>query len=77
MLVIRLARTGAKNRPCYRLTVADSRFPVRGRFIERIGYYDPLSPEKKAVINKTQYEAWIKKGAQPTKRVKSLFSKIQ
>lgn len=76
MVVIRLSRTGNKNRPFYKVAVADSRHPVKGRFIEKIGHYDPLSPEKKAFIDKTQYEAWVKKGAQPSKRVKSLFAKL-
>ena len=76
MLVIRLARAGAKNKPKYRVAVADSRKPLKGRFIERIGYFDPLSKEKKAVIDKAKYESWLKKGAKPSQRVKSLFKKM-
>lgn len=75
MVVIRLSRTGSKNNPKYRVAVADSRMPLKGRFIELIGYYDPLSKDKKAVIDKTKYEDWIKKGAKPSPRVQSLFTK--
>ena len=76
MLVIRLSRTGSKNNPKYRLGVADSRKPLKGRFIEQIGHFDPLSKDKKAVIDKEKYQAWIKKGAKPSQRVKSLFAKL-
>ena len=70
MVVIRLSRTGAKNKPKYRFTVSDSRKPLQGRFIEVIGYYDPLAKDKKA-----KYESWIHKGAKPSKTVKNLFAK--
>ncbi len=76
MVVIRLVRVGAKNRAKYRLAVADSRKAPQGRFIEQIGYFDPLSKENKAVIDKEKYEFWLKKGAQPSRRVKSLFAKM-
>ena len=75
MLVIRLVRTGSKNKAKYRLTVADSRKPLKGRFIEVIGHFDPLSKDKKAFINKEKYSAWIKKGAKPSQRVQSLVNK--
>ena len=76
MVVIRLSRTGSKNKPKYRLTVADSRKPLNGQFIEVIGHFDPLSTDKKAVIDKAKYEAWIQKGAKPSDRVRSLFAKL-
>ena len=76
MLVIRLSRVGSKNRPKYRLAVADSRKPVQGRFIEIIGHYNPLSVERKAVIDKDKYKAWVAKGAKPSQRVQSLFAKL-
>lgn len=76
MLVIRLSRIGSKNKPKYRLAVADSRRSPKGRYIELIGHFDPLSKSKTAHIDKTKYEAWIKKGAQPSQRVKSLFAKL-
>ena len=76
MVVIRLSRTGAKNNPKYRVAVADSRKPLGGRFIEIIGHYDPVSKDKKAVIDKSKYESWLKKGAKPSGRVRSLFAKL-
>ena len=75
MVVIRLSRVGSKNKPKYRVTVADSRKPLRGRFIEVIGHYDPLSKDKKAIVNKEKYTAWVQKGAKPSQRVKSLVAK--
>ena len=76
MIVIRLARTGYKNNPKYRVAVADSRRALKGRFIELIGHFDPLSKDKKAIINKDKYQAWVKKGAKPSQRVRSLFAKL-
>lgn len=72
---IRLRRMGAHKTPFYRIVVADSRFPRDGRFIEEIGYYNPL--EKPAVIKVDAEKAknWIANGAQPTDTVKSLFKK--
>lgn len=73
---IRLRRMGAKKAPFYRIVVADSRAPRDGRFIEEIGYYDPC--KEPAVINVNDEKAvdWLKKGAQPSETVKSLFNKI-
>jgi len=72
---IRLRRMGAKKAPFYRIVVADSRFPRDGRFIEEIGYYNPL--EDPAVINVDAEKAkkWIANGAQPTDTVKALLKK--
>ncbi|MCD6035473.1 MAG: ribosomal protein [Rickettsiales bacterium] len=71
-LKLRLARGGAKKRPYYRLVVADIRSPRDGRFIEKLGTYNPLlakdSPER-LVLKKDRIEHWIKNGAQPTERV--------
>ena len=75
MVVIRLARGGSKKRPKYRITVADSRQWVKGKFLEVIGNFNP-SPrgaEQKLVIDLAKANAWIAKGAQPTERVKSLL----
>lgn len=71
---IRLRRMGAKKAPFYRLVVADSRSPRDGRFIEEIGYYDPT--KNPAVLNITEEKAldWMRKGAQPSDTVRSLFS---
>ncbi|HXK53209.1 MAG TPA: 30S ribosomal protein S16 [Hyphomicrobiales bacterium] len=71
-LKIRLSRGGAKKRPYYRIVVADARSPRDGRFIERIGHYNPLLPRDNAERLKLDVERakhWISKGAQPTDRV--------
>lgn len=78
-VVIRLARTGAKHDPKYRVTVADSRRYVTGKFLEVIGYYNPLARgnDKKVEINLEKLNEWIKKGAQPTDRVKHVIKLAQ
>lgn len=79
MVVIRLSRGGSKKRPKYRVTVADSRQWVKGKFLEVIGHYNP-SPsgqDKKLVLDLAKANEWIKKGAQPTDRVKSLIRMAQ
>ena len=71
-LKIRLARAGTKKRPVYHIVVADSRSPRDGRFIERLGYFNPLLPKDKTERLKFDLEkvkAWIAKGALPTDRV--------
>ncbi|HKY94409.1 MAG TPA: 30S ribosomal protein S16 [Kiloniellales bacterium] len=71
-LRIRMARGGAKKRPFYRIVVADSRSPRDGRFIERIGSYDPLLPaghENRVKIDLEKAKAWLAKGALPSDRV--------
>jgi small subunit ribosomal protein S16 len=71
-LVIRLARAGTKKRPVYHIVLADSRAPRDGRFIERLGYFNPLLPKEKTERLKLDLEkvqAWMKKGAQPSDRV--------
>jgi small subunit ribosomal protein S16 len=75
-LKIRLSRGGAKKRPFYRVVVADSRFPRDGRFIEKIGTFDPLKAKDAAdrvVLDGEKAQAWIAKGAQPTDRVARLL----
>jgi small subunit ribosomal protein S16 len=72
MLTIRMARAGTKKRPFYHVVVADSRAPRDGRFIERLGYFNPLLPKEKTERLKLDLEkvkAWIAKGAQPSDRV--------
>jgi len=76
MLVIRLSRVGSKNKAKYQIRVSDSRKAPRGRFIEHLGYFDPTRG-KKAVMDKEKYLAWLKKGAKPSDRVKSLFKKME
>ena len=71
-LVIRMARAGTKKRPVYHIVVADSRAPRDGRFIERLGHFNPLLPKEKTERLKLDLEkvqAWMKKGAQPSDRV--------
>jgi small subunit ribosomal protein S16 len=71
-LVIRLARAGTKKRPVYHVVVADSRAPRDGRFIERLGYFNPLLPKEKTErlkLDLDKVQAWMKKGAQPSDRV--------
>ncbi len=75
MVVIRLARFGKKRNPIYRVTVADQRFAATGRYIEIVGTYKP-SPngqEKEVELKMDRVNHWIKNGAQPTSRVKSVM----
>lgn len=74
---IRLRRMGAKKTPFYRIVVADSRFPRDGRFIEELGYYNPLKNPIELKVNDEKVKNWIKNGAQPTDTVKSLFKKFE
>ena len=72
---IRLRRMGAKKAPFYRVVVADERSPRDGKFIDEIGYYNPLTNPAEIKINAEKAEAWLKNGAQPTETVKSLLKK--
>ena len=72
---IRLRRTGAKKAPSYRVVVADSRYPRDGRFIEEIGYYNPLEEPAVVKIDVEKAKKWIANGAQPTDTVKDLLKK--
>ncbi len=72
---IRLKRMGGKKRPFYRVIVADSRSPRDGRFIEEIGYFDPLSNPQNLKIDREKAIKWLKNGAQPTDRAKLLLKK--
>ena len=76
-LKIRLSRGGAKKRPFYRIVVADARMPRDGRFIERLGTFDPIKPKDAAdrlVLDTEKAQTWIGKGAQPTDRVARLLA---
>lgn len=70
---IRMKRLGAKKRPFYRIVVADERAPRDGRFIEEIGYYNPISEPKVFKIDSERVEYWMSVGAQPTTTVKRLL----
>ena len=72
---IRLKRMGAHKKPFYRIVVADVRAPRDGRFIEEVGYYDPMKEPKEIKINEELAKKWLANGAQPTDTVKSLFKK--
>jgi small subunit ribosomal protein S16 len=77
MVVIRMARGGAKNRPFYNVVVADSRMPRDGRFIERIGFYNPKAsggePPFRLALDRVAY--WAEQGAQPSAAVKKLIKR--
>jgi small subunit ribosomal protein S16 len=77
-VVIRMARAGTKKRPFYHIVAADSRSPRDGRFIERLGYYNPLLPkdkEERLKLDMDKVKDWMKKGAQPSDRVMRFLDK--
>ena len=74
---IRLKRMGSNKKPFYRIVVADSRSPRDGKFIEEIGYYNPVSQPKQVKINDEKAVKWLSNGAQPTDTVKTLLVEIQ
>ena len=76
-VVIRLKRTGRRNRPCYRISVADSRWKKEGRTLDNLGLYDPLAPrtEMQSNVDIEAARKWISTGAQPSWTVYSLFKK--
>jgi small subunit ribosomal protein S16 len=78
-LKIRLSRGGAKKRPFYRIVVADARMPRDGRFVEKIGTFDPVKAKDDAsrlVLDVEKAKAWLAKGAQPTDRVLRLLDSL-
>ncbi len=77
MVAIRLRRGGSKKKPFYRVVALDSRRKRDGKVLENLGYYDPKSEEVEVKIDLEKYEAWVKKGAQPSEAVKSLVKKIK
>ena len=80
MLKIRLSMGGVKKRPVYRIVVADSRFPRDGRFIEKVGFFNPLLPKtKKERVNLEvdRIKHWISKGAKPTLRVSRILGEAK
>ncbi len=76
MVKIRLRRVGTKNKPSYRLVVADSRAPRDGAFINIIGHYNPLTEPETVVINEEKALHWLRQGAQPTVTAARLLSKL-
>ncbi len=75
MVKIRLRRMGAKKAPFYRIVVADSRYPRDGRFIEEVGYYNPMTNPITVNVDAEKVEKWLANGAQPTETVKSILVK--
>ena len=77
MVKIRLRREGTKDRPYYRMVVADSRARKDGRFIEQVGSYDPLANGENYKMDLEKVESWLAKGAQPSDTVRSLIKKAR
>ncbi len=75
MVKIRLRRMGAKQHPFYRLVVADSRSPRDGRFIEHLGYYDPMTDPVQVKIDVDKVKLWLRQGAQPSEAARSLLKR--
>jgi small subunit ribosomal protein S16 len=75
MVVIRLARGGSKKRPFYKMVVADQRFSATGRFIEQVGFYNPIArgQEEKIRLDQARIDHWVAEGAQVSPRVKSIL----
>lgn len=72
---LRLRRMGSKQRPFYRIVVADSRSPRDGRFIEVVGTYNPIDKKNEVTLDEEKVMTWLTKGAQPTDTVKSILTK--
>jgi small subunit ribosomal protein S16 len=79
MVVIRLSRGGARNRPFYNVVVADSRMPRDGRFIERVGFYNPKAAENEAPLRIAldRVAHWVSQGAQPSDAVRKLVKRAK
>ena len=77
MVKIRLARGGAKKKPYYRIVVADVRKKRDGKFIERIGFYNPMIQENRFEIDSERAKYWLSAGAQPTDRVGNLMKQAE
>ena len=77
MVKIRLARGGAKKKPYYRIVVADVRKKRDGKFIERIGFYNPMIQENRFEIDSERAKCWLSAGAQPTDRVRKLMKQAE
>ena len=75
MVKIRLTRTGKTHSACYRIVVADQRSPRDGRFIEEIGFYNPMTEPATVKIDAEKAQKWINNGAQPSDTVRALLKK--
>ena len=79
-LKIRLARGGAKKRPFYRIVIAEASAPRDGRYVERIGHYNPMVPkdhDQRLLVNGERVKFWMERGAKPTERVQKLLASVQ
>ena len=76
MVVIRLTRLGTKHRPFYGIVATDKRKPRESRYIDLLGYYNPMLETADIKIDLNKYNEWIKKGAKPSPTVKSLIKKV-
>ena len=74
MLRIRLRRVGKKKQPSYRVVMADARSPRDGRFVDKVGFYNPLTDPPTVNIDQDKLQSWIKKGAVPTESVQRLLN---
>jgi len=77
MVKIRLRRDGAKKNPFYTIVVADSRYPADGRFIEKVGTYNPMTNPSELKLDNEKVQEWIKKGAKPTDTVLALIKRSE
>jgi small subunit ribosomal protein S16 len=76
MVKLRLRRVGAKNKPSYQLVAVDARSPRDGSYIEKIGYYNPLTEPETVSVDQEKALKWLRQGAQPTEAVGRLLSKL-
>ena len=77
MVAIRLMRAGKRHRPFYKVIAIDKSKPRDSRFLDQIGYYDPIPEQMELKIDLEKYEKWIKVGAKPSETVKSLIKKVK
>jgi small subunit ribosomal protein S16 len=76
MLKIKLVRIGKKKQPVFRLVVARARSKVNGRYLDSLGFYNPLNQPYTLKIDKEKYLSWVNRGAQPTEKVQKLVGKV-
>ncbi len=72
-VAIKLYRIGKKNQPMYRIVVSNKRYKANGKYIEKIGYYNPIKNPEEFILNKKKFQYWIEKGAQPSEGIKKLL----
>ncbi len=76
MLKIKLVRVGKKHQPSYRIVVVEAKSKLNGKYLDQVGFYNPLTEPHTVRLDKQKYSGWIEKGAQPTERVRSLAKKL-